>query len=130
MKITKQDRRNAKELFRSTFVNGVMDPGEVRTAVQQLIEKKPRNYIGMLEHFKRLVRLQEHRVTAQIESAVPLSGEQQAAASANLQRTYGRGLNISFRENRSLIGGICIRVGSDIYDGSIAGRLKQLQESI
>jgi F-type H+-transporting ATPase subunit delta len=129
MKITKQARREAKQLFRSTIINGVMDPGEVRAAVQQLIETKPRKYLAILEHFKRLVQLEEDRRAARIESAVTLNAEQQAAVTANLHRIYGRGLNISFQQNPALVAGLRVRVGSDIYDGSISGRLQQLEEA-
>ena len=61
MKITKQARREAKELFRSAFVNGVMDEGKVRAAVQRVVENKPRKYVAILEHFKRLVKLEGNR---------------------------------------------------------------------
>jgi F-type H+-transporting ATPase subunit delta len=129
MKAGKQVRREAKELFRSTFVNGVMDEGKVRTAVQKVLQVKPRGHLAILEQFKRLIKLEEARRAANVESAVALSPEQQASVSANLQRIYGRGLNISFQQNSSLIGGLRVRVGSDVYDGSVAARLNALAES-
>ena len=70
MKLTKQSRRDAKALFRSTFVNGVMDEAKVRTVVQKLMEAKPRGYLAILEHLKRLVKLEQDRRSAKIESAV------------------------------------------------------------
>jgi F-type H+-transporting ATPase subunit delta len=129
MKITKQSRRDAKELFRSTFTNGVMDDAKVRTAVQAVLEKKPRGFVAILEHFKRLVKLEQDRRSAKVESAVALSPEQQAGVSSSLERLYGRGLNISFAQNPSLVGGLRVRVGSDVYDGSIAARLERLEEA-
>ena len=129
MKAGKQVRREAKELFRSTFVNGVMDEQKVRTAVQRVLEVKPRAYIAILEVFKRLIKLEVARRAANVESAIALSPDQQSSVSANLQRIYGRGLNISFQQNPALIGGLRVRVGSDVYDGSVAGRLKNLAES-
>src|SRR5438128_2504011 len=116
MRITKQSRRQAKEMYRSTLINGVMDPDEVRTAVEQLLEKKPRRYLKTLEHFKRLVHFEEERRTVQIVSATSLSAEQQAALISNIEGIYGLGLKISFEENAALIAGVRIRVGSDIYD--------------
>src|SRR5687768_9704412 len=123
MKITKQARRDAKELFRSTFVNGVMDETKVRTAVRMIIEVKPRGYVAILEHFKRLVKLEQDRRSAKIESAVPLSPEQQSGVSSSLEKIYGRGLNLAFEVNPSLVGGLRVRVGSDVYDGTVAARL-------
>jgi F-type H+-transporting ATPase subunit delta len=129
MKITKQARRDAKELFRSTFVNGVMDEGKARTAVQKVLEVKPRGYVSILEHFKRLVKLEQDRRAAKVESAVALTPEQQSGVSANLQRLYGSGLNLSFHVNPALVGGLRVKVGSDVYDGSVAARLQKLEES-
>lgn len=129
MKISKQARREAKELFRSCLVNGLLDENRVRQAVQQSIAVKPRGYVPILSHFQRLVKLELDRRTARIESAVALSPELQASVRASLGRTYGPGLNITFGQNASLLGGMRVQVGSDVYDGTIKARLAALRES-
>src|SRR5437868_1546586 len=129
MKISKQARRDAKTLFRSTFVNGVMDEGRVRTAVTQLLAQKPRGYVGILGHLQRLAKLELDRRMAKVETATALSPQDQAAVQANLVKRYGQGLDISFVQNPVLIGGMRIKVGSDVYDGSVQGRLNALKES-
>ena len=129
MKITKQSRRDAKELFRATLVNGLMDEARVRSAVTKVLEAKPRGYMAILEHFKRLVKLEQDRRSAKVESAIPLTPEQQSGVSGNLQRIYGGGLNILFQTNPALVGGLRVRVGSDVYDGSVAARLQRLEET-
>ena len=129
MKVTKQERREAKELFRSCFVNGVLDENHVRTAVQKTIQLKPRGYVAILSHFQRLVKLELERRSAKVESATPLAADLQASIQASLARLYGAGLNISFAQNPALIGGLRIKVGSDVYDGSIQARLAALEQS-
>jgi F0F1-type ATP synthase, delta subunit (mitochondrial oligomycin sensitivity protein) len=129
MKISKQARREAKELFRSCMVNGVLDEERVRQAVRQVVAGKPRGYVGILSHFQRLVKLELERRTARVESAGPLTPDLQSSVTAALTQRYGSGLNVSFGQNPSLIGGMRIKVGSDVYDGSIQGRLAILQES-
>jgi F-type H+-transporting ATPase subunit delta len=129
MKMTKQSRRDAKQLFRSTLVNGVMDEAKVRSVVQKVLDQKPRGYMAILGHFTRLVKLEQDRRAAKVESAVPLTPEQQSGVSSNLQRLYGNGLNLSFHVNPALVGGLRVRVGSDVYDGSVAARLQELEES-
>lgn len=129
MKITKQARREAKELFRSCVVAGLLEENRVRQAVQQVIQLKPRGYVAILTHFLRLVKLDLERRTAQVESATPLSPDLQTQIQTSLARSYGKGLNISFAQNPELIGGMRIKVGSDVYDGSVQGRLAELQES-
>lgn len=129
MKITKQTRREAKELFRSCVVAGLLEENRVRQAVQQVLQLKPRGYLAILTHFLRLVKLDIERRTARVESAVSLASDLQTQIQTSLARSYGKGLDISFAQNPELIGGVRIRVGSDVYDGSVQGRLAELQES-
>ena len=129
MKVSKQARREAKELYRSCVADGLLDENRVREVVRRVLESKPRGYLGILTHFERLVKLELHRRTATIESAVPLSPDLQASVKAGLARIYGPGLDVSFAQQPALIGGLRIQVGSDVYDGSIQARLAALQES-
>jgi F-type H+-transporting ATPase subunit delta len=128
MKSSKQTRREAKDLFRACLVQGRLDENRARLAVQRVIEDKPRGYVGMLEHFRRLIQLEAERRKARVESAIPLSPELQNQLTQNLARQYGAGLNIGFDVNPALIGGLRVRVGSDILDGSIQGRLEALSD--
>ena len=127
MKITKQARRDAKQLFNVCVVDGVLNDDRVRQAVTKVIDKKPRGFAGILSHFQRLVKLDIDKRTAKVESAGELSGELQASVQANLEKKYGAGLSLTFTVNPTLIGGLRIQIGSDVYDGSVQGRLTQLK---
>jgi len=129
MKISKQARREAKELLRSCLVNGLLDENRARQAVRIVIEKKPRGYLAVLSHFQRLLKLDLDRRSARVESALPLAPAMQAGVQANLEKLHGAGLNFVFHPNPALIGGLRIQVGSDVYDGSIQGRLAALEQS-
>jgi len=129
MKISKQARREAKQLFRSCAVDGLLDENRARQAVEQVLEIKPRGYVAILSHFERLVKLDIDRRTAKVESATPLAADIQAKVQAGLVQQYGQGLSISFTQNPALIGGLRIKVGSHVYDGSVQARLNALQES-
>jgi F-type H+-transporting ATPase subunit delta len=128
MKTGKQTRREAKELFRSCLANGLLDDNRVRQVVSRLLEARPRGYMDVLGHFKRLIKLDLDRRTARVESAVPLDAEQQTRVRSGLDRQYGPGLSISFAQNTALIGGMRVKVGSDVYDGSVQARLNALRE--
>jgi F-type H+-transporting ATPase subunit delta len=128
MKISKQARRGAKQLFRVCFQNGLLDEDRVRETVSRVIELKPRGYIQILSHFQRLVKLDVERRNARIESAVPLAPDLQDGIRQKLTGLYGPGLSFNFSHNPSLLGGVRIKVGSDVYDGSVQARLNQLQE--
>jgi F-type H+-transporting ATPase subunit delta len=129
MKISKQARREGKELFRSCMVNGVLDENRVRQIVGKVVQAKPRGFLEMLSHFQRLVKLEVERRTARVESAVPLGPDAQAEVTNKLGKLYGQGLKVSFAQNPALLGGLRIKVGSDVYDGSIQAKLEQLAES-
>jgi F-type H+-transporting ATPase subunit delta len=107
----------------------LLDENKVRQAVQMVIARKPRGYVGILSHFERLVKLDIVRRTARVESALPLDGAMEGAISASLIRRYGPGLNIAFGHNPALLGGLRVKVGSDVYDGSVRARLNALAES-
>ena len=129
MKSTKEIKREAKHLFRLCFVNGSLDEDRVRSVLQGILGSKRRGSLPLAGQFQRLVSLDRLRHTAKVESAVPLSPDLQANVQASLVRVYGPQLNTSFAENPSLIGGMRIRVGSDVFDGSIKAELTALENS-
>ena len=78
---------------------------------------------AILSHFHRLVKLDIERRSARVESAVAASEALQASVKANLAQRYGQGLNVTFAVNPALIGGLRVKVGSDVFDGSVKARL-------
>lgn len=129
MKISKQALREARELFRTCQVNGLLDENRVRQALALLSEKKPRGYMEILARLHRLVKLDLERRTVKVESATPLPPDAQSNVAGEIQKKYGNGMNISFTQNPALIGGLRIQAGSDLYDGSVKTRLEKLEES-
>ena len=127
MKTSKQAAREAKQLFRLCSHDGVLNESRVRQVIQVVIESKRRGYRVLLSHFRRLVKLDCERHTAQIESAMPLPEELRASLQSGLQRMYGPGIDIRFAQRPSLIGGMRVKVGSDVYDGSVQSELAALE---
>ena len=106
---------------------GVPDEARVRRAVTLLLEQKPRGYAAVAQQFLRRVRLQMRRRTASVESAAPIPDAIRAELVSGLTARYGAGLEFEYVENAGLIGGVRVQVGSDVFDGSVRGRLQQLQ---
>ena len=129
MKITKQARRGAKQLFQSCQVNGQLDNNRVRKAVQLLIEQKPRGYFAILQHIQRLVKLDEASRSARVESAVALGQAQQQDVRNSLKRLKGGDVTVEFATNPGLIGGMRVKIGDDVYDGSVRTRLTALSDN-
>jgi F-type H+-transporting ATPase subunit delta len=127
MNTNKKVRRAARQLFRLSLVNGVLDEARVRHIAQRLAWSRHRGALSMLSEFQRLVRLESDRHTAVIESAMPLAPSLREKIQADLARRYGPGIEASFTHNSSLVAGMRIKVGSDVYDGSVRARLAALE---
>ena len=129
MKTTRRTKREAERLFRLCLVNGLLDEGRTRQVVERIIKAKRRGGLALLSYFRRLVKLDSARHTAKVESAMPLPEDLRASIQAGLASTYGPGISASFIHNPGLIGGMRIKVGSDVYDGSVRGRLAALERN-
>ncbi len=127
MKRGKRVTRAARQLFRFCLVDGVLDGSRVHQVVSRIAASKRREAFALLAVLQRLVRLDHDRHTASVQTAVPLTDPLRKAVRADLSRVYGPGLDCSFAENPELIGGMRIRVASDLYDGSVRARLTALE---
>jgi F-type H+-transporting ATPase subunit delta len=130
MKIKKETRQLSKGLLRASFTEGKLDNARIASLVKSLIEKKPRNYIKVLEAYQRLLRLEVEKRSATIETATELAPEAGAQIASNLKRKYGSDLVARFVVNPELLGGMRIRVGSDVWDSSVRNRLQRLQQQL
>ena len=129
MKTIKQLESEAKHLYRLCLVDGYLDEERVRQVVRRVLESRRRGSLALLSHFQRLVRLDCARHTATVESATPLPADLQTSVSSDLGRLYGPKLSISFADNPELIGGMRIKVASDVYDSSVKARLAALERA-
>lgn len=130
MKITKEARRTSRQLFRACLADEKLDESRVRTVVSGVAAKKPRGYIGILDAFARLVSNEVDRQRASVDSATALSPTTQTELQASLSKKYGRPLTLEFHVNPELLGGIRVKVGSDVWDGSVKARLNALSQSL
>jgi len=109
------------------MINGLLDEGRARQVVERILKAGRRDRLKILSRFLYLAKLDRTRHTAQIESAVPLAFDLQAGVRNGLMNSYGPGLITKFSQDPELIGGMRIRVGSDVYDGSIKAALAALE---
>jgi F-type H+-transporting ATPase subunit delta len=125
----KQVARKSKKLFRLCLVSGWLDEDRVRRVVHKIVAERPRGYLRILRQFGRLLRAQQEQHSARVECAVPSTPEIEASVRHRIESLYGTGIATVFAHNPHLIGGMCIRVGSDVYDGSILNGLRALEKS-
>lgn len=126
MKISKTAATNARRLFGLCHRDGRLDENRLRELVASLVSRKPREYAAILAALQRLTRLELARRKVVIESAVELDAATRERVVAGLTKEYGEGLSVSAMTNPELVGGLRIRVGNDVLDGSVQGRLQRL----
>jgi F-type H+-transporting ATPase subunit delta len=130
MKINKEIRRLSREMLRASFADGQLDPGRIASLVDSLIARKPRHYVEILKNYRRLLRLELEKRQAKIETASELDSATNSELVANLKKKYGGELTTQFVVNPALLGGMRIRVGSDVLDGTVRNRLERLQREL
>lgn len=129
MKISKVAAATARRLFGLCQVNGQLDDDKLRDLVSKLIEAQPRDYRAILAALQRLARLEVARRTVVVESATTLTATEGQRVIAGLAKDYGSNLNIRYETNPELLGGLRIKVGDDVLDGSVKGRLDRLSKA-
>ncbi len=104
---------------------------------------KVRNFLAVLISRERLAALseivEEYRLEmnrrleisdAEVLTARPLQDQERAKLEREVAELAGTRVNATFLEDKSLIGGAIVRIGSTIYDGSVRGRLERLRERL
>ena len=126
MKISKTAAATARRLFGLCQVDGRLDEDRLRKAIKRLSTDKPRDFHAILGALQRLTRLELESRKVVVESAVELDEAGRSQVVAKLSAQYGADLQIEYKLNTALIGGLRIQVGDDVFDGSVDGRLKRL----
>ncbi len=67
---------------------------------------------------------------AHITSAVPLTAQEKAALERQLTSRYGQGLSLQYEVDPAILGGLVVRVGDQVTDGSVASKLAALREQL
>jgi len=130
MKLNKEIRRFSRAMLRASFTDGQLDRGKIGSLVQSLVSKRPRRYIDILQNYKRLLRLEIEKRHAIIESAAELNAQASSKVVQRLKQKYGDDLTTDFVVDPTLLGGMRVRVGSDVWDGSVRNRLIALQQQL
>jgi F-type H+-transporting ATPase subunit delta len=85
---------------------------------------------AILIEFRRLMRHRPELKSAQVTTAVPLTESEKHGLQALLIKRFGAEIEIEFRVDPAVIGGVHLRVGDQVIDGSIAGKLAALRDRL
>ena len=126
MKVSKDAASAARRIYRLCAPEGKLDEDKIRKAFKKIGEAKPRDYRAIMHSLLNLVRIDEKSRQALIESATELDTPSRVRIEKNLNEQYGGGLSFTYKTDAELLGGVKIRVGNDVWDGSVQSRLERL----
>ena len=109
---------------------GKLQTDVAKDIVRRVGESKPRGYLAILHEYNRLLRLEVGKRQAVVESATELGAQTGAELLEDLRNKYGEDLTAEFKVNPDLIGGMRVKVGSDVWDGSVRARLTALKDAL
>lgn len=126
----KQTRREAKRLLHWCMVQGELDEDRVRRAVKKIRDSHRRGYLDLLVQFQRFIEFKLAAHTADVETPFVPSQAFRKVTETSLRKTYGPKTIAKFAQRPELIGGIRIRIGCDVYDGSVLSKLTFLERNL
>jgi F-type H+-transporting ATPase subunit delta len=78
----------------------------------------------------RLTRVAEAATRVEVVSAVPLTEEERTMLASKLASQYGAGLEFTYRVDPEILGGLVVRIGDKLIDGSVASKLAAMKHAL
>ncbi len=91
------------------------------------LKQRERSLVAILQMFLEIVDLQAGRVVAQVTSAVPLTDAQKTTLSQQLSDYSGAEVRLELSEDAAIQGGVIVRLGDTVFDGSIISQLQRMR---
>ena len=122
--------RFAKKLVELSKEEGVVTEAKVSEVLEALKQVQHRHHLTLLKTFLNYIRREIALQTAVVATPSSLSAASLKAIEAQLTKAYDRPIHAVLQKDDSLIAGVKVRVGDDVYDASIAGHLQRLAENV
>ncbi|MGW2179968.1 F0F1 ATP synthase subunit delta [Streptomyces sp. NPDC001732] len=116
---------SAKGQLLRSLLGGKARPATERVIVRLVTQPRGRSLEAGLESLSKLAAERRERMVAVVTSAVPLSDRQKQRLGAALTKIYGRPMHLNLDVDPTVLGGIAVRVGDEVIDGTIAERLEE-----
>jgi F-type H+-transporting ATPase subunit delta len=91
------------------------------------LKQRERSLVAILQMFLEIVDLQAGRLVAQVTSAVPLTDAQKTTLSQQLNNYSEAEVRLELNEDAMIQGGVIVRLGDTVFDGSIASQLQRMR---
>ena len=126
MAANKQPKQLARQLFKMSLVEGRLSDERVAGVLAYIEKSKPAQPLAVLKEYQRLVKSEVARNVAVVEHAGLITAQTLQSIATSMSKKYGRPVTTQAVSNPSLLAGIRVRVGDDVYESSVAGQLQQL----
>lgn len=126
MRGSKQSQQLARQFFQLSLVDGHLSADHVAGVLAYLEKHPPKDTIGVLKAYRRLVATEVAKGQALVEHAGPVSESILASIAGAMSQRYNRQVTASARDNPALLAGLRIRIGDDVFESSIASQLGDL----
>ena len=137
------ETEEVQQLLEAPKLDDAIKASQLSELFKDQLNDRARRFLGVLAENKRLLLLgeiaeqyelrraeEEQSLEVEVISAYPLTDVQADALSQGLARKFGKTIELSHRTDATLIGGALIRAGDTVIDGTVAGRLNKLKESL
>jgi len=108
-----------------SLLAGKANPSAVRLIQRVVANPRSSSVLDGVERLSAIAAAHRDRITALVTAVIPLTEAQRARLTEILTRGYGKQIRLNVELDPALIGGMTIRIGDDIIDGSLAGRLAE-----
>ena len=130
MKRDQKITKLAKKLLELSKDSGVVTESKVAEVLAGFQQVQHRRHLTVLKTFLNYLRREVALQTAVVSAPTGLSEDAIKAIEVQFSKLYNRPVNAVTQLDTSLIAGVRVRVGDDVYDASVAGRLQRLAESV
>jgi len=128
------DEQTATVQRRQDLLRGIVG-AKVNGVTLALLEhavasRRKRTIVLAIDDLIEAAAARRERSVARVVSAVALSDRQQNALAAKLSDLYGRAIDVRWAVDPTIRGGLIVRIGDEVIDGSVATRLTQARSSL
>lgn len=118
--------RKKKEILKGLFENKVSDV--VLIFLELLVDKRRESYLeAIIEVYTDILRLDRNVVLAKVQTAFPLEKQTEGELVAVLEKAVEKKVELEITVRPELLGGLVVKIGDRIFDGSLTRRLALLQ---
>jgi F-type H+-transporting ATPase subunit delta len=97
---------------------------------QAAAQPRGRSLDASLEFYSNVAAALRERLVAEVHVAAPLSSEQRTKLAALLAQAYGHDVHLNVVIDSELIGGLTVRIGDELINGSVLSRLAELRREL